>query len=51
MLTLSIIKADTGGFVGHIAVHPDMPEAARVAVGAAGGGRIVDRRAGGQLRR
>jgi fructose 1,6-bisphosphate aldolase/phosphatase len=24
MLTLSIIKADTGGFVGHTAVHPDM---------------------------
>ncbi len=24
MLTLSIIKADTGGFVGHSAVHPDM---------------------------
>lgn len=23
MLTLSIIKADTGGFVGHSAVHPD----------------------------
>ena len=24
MITLSIIKADTGGFVGHSAVHPDM---------------------------
>jgi fructose 1,6-bisphosphate aldolase/phosphatase len=24
MTTLSIIKADTGGFVGHSAVHPDM---------------------------
>jgi fructose 1,6-bisphosphate aldolase/phosphatase len=24
MATLSIIKADTGGFVGHSAVHPDM---------------------------
>jgi fructose 1,6-bisphosphate aldolase/phosphatase len=24
MPTLSIIKADTGGFVGHTAVHPDM---------------------------
>ncbi|WP_204054144.1 fructose 1,6-bisphosphatase, partial [Microbispora rosea] len=22
MITLSIIKADTGGFVGHTAVHP-----------------------------
>ena len=31
MLTLSIIKADTGGFVGHSAVHPDMmTEAARL---------------------
>ena len=24
MFTLSIIKADTGGFVGHSALHPDM---------------------------
>src|SRR5690606_7333456 len=24
MITLSVIKADTGGFVGHSAVHPDM---------------------------
>ncbi|MGE5763046.1 MAG: fructose 1,6-bisphosphatase [Mycobacterium leprae] len=24
MLTLSVIKADTGGFVGHTAVHPDL---------------------------
>ncbi|HLT09965.1 MAG TPA: fructose-1,6-bisphosphate aldolase/phosphatase [Micromonosporaceae bacterium] len=29
MATLSIIKADTGGFVGHSAVHPDMLEEAR----------------------
>jgi fructose 1,6-bisphosphate aldolase/phosphatase len=29
VLTLSIIKADTGGWVGHSAVHPDMIEAAR----------------------
>jgi fructose 1,6-bisphosphatase len=43
MLTLSIIKADTGGFVGHIAVHPDMLEAARVAVGAAvADGLLID---------
>ena len=28
MITLSIIKADTGGFVGHSAVHPQMVEAA-----------------------
>jgi len=32
MLTLSIIKADTGGFVGHSAVHPDMLSEARSAV-------------------
>lgn len=29
MQTLSIIKADTGGFVGHSSVHPKMVEAAR----------------------
>ncbi|MFF5211108.1 fructose-1,6-bisphosphate aldolase/phosphatase [Streptosporangium sp. NPDC000396] len=29
MITLSIIKADTGGFVGHSAVHPDMMAEAR----------------------
>lgn len=29
MITLSIIKADTGGFVGHAAVHPDMIAEAR----------------------
>ncbi|WP_020524742.1 fructose-1,6-bisphosphate aldolase/phosphatase [Catelliglobosispora koreensis] len=28
-ITLSIIKADTGGFVGHTAVHPEMMAAAR----------------------
>lgn len=32
MITLSIIKADTGGFVGHSAVHPDMMTAARHAI-------------------
>ncbi|KUO19312.1 fructose-1,6-bisphosphate aldolase/phosphatase [Streptomyces dysideae] len=32
MLTLSIIKADTGGFVGHSAVHPDMIDLARRAL-------------------
>ncbi|MGW1679680.1 fructose-1,6-bisphosphate aldolase/phosphatase [Saccharopolyspora sp. NPDC002376] len=32
MVTLSIIKADTGGFVGHSAVHPDMMDAARQAL-------------------
>lgn len=29
MVTLSVIKADTGGFVGHSAVHPDMMAEAR----------------------
>ncbi|WP_028927846.1 fructose-1,6-bisphosphate aldolase/phosphatase [Pseudonocardia acaciae] len=32
MLTLSIIKADTGGFVGHSAVHPELMAVARAAV-------------------
>ena len=30
-ITFSVIKADTGGFVGHTEVHPRMLEAARVA--------------------
>jgi len=29
MITLSIIKADTGGFVGHSCVHPDQLAEAR----------------------
>ena len=29
MLTLSIIKADTGGFVGHSSMHPEMLDVAR----------------------
>lgn len=29
MRTLSIIKADTGGFVGHSAIHPDLADLAR----------------------
>jgi len=28
MITLSVIKADTGGYVGHSSVHPDMIQAA-----------------------
>ena len=28
MITLSVIKADTGGWVGHTALHPQMIEAA-----------------------
>src|SRR5690606_5144658 len=32
MVTLSVIKADTGGFVGHSAVHPDMMGTAEAAL-------------------
>lgn len=43
MITLSIIKADTGGFVGHSAVHPDMLTAARDALSSAvSDGLLVD---------
>ena len=28
-ITLSVLKADVGGFVGHGSVHPDMLEKAR----------------------
>jgi fructose 1,6-bisphosphate aldolase/phosphatase len=43
MLTLSIIKADTGGFVGHSAVHPDMLQLAEAAVAeAVDSGLFVD---------
>ncbi|MEM7817180.1 MAG: fructose 1,6-bisphosphatase, partial [Candidatus Aenigmatarchaeota archaeon] len=28
-ITLSVIKADVGGFVGHSASHPDILEVAR----------------------
>jgi fructose 1,6-bisphosphate aldolase/phosphatase len=43
MITLSIIKADTGGFVGHSAVHPDMLDEARQAVAVAiADGLLVD---------
>ncbi|HXF52045.1 MAG TPA: fructose 1,6-bisphosphatase, partial [Dehalococcoidia bacterium] len=28
-LTISVIKADVGGFVGHSAMHPDVENAAR----------------------
>jgi fructose 1,6-bisphosphatase len=30
MLTLSIIKADTGGFVGHSSGHPRCPPTCRL---------------------
>lgn len=43
MITLSIIKADTGGFVGHSAVHPDMTaEARRMIERAKDSGLLVD---------
>jgi fructose 1,6-bisphosphate aldolase/phosphatase len=41
MVTLSVIKADTGGFVGHSAVHPRMLEVA---------GEMVDAQRGQLLR-
>lgn len=43
MLTLSIIKADTGGFVGHSAVHPETLKTGRAAVEkAAADGLLID---------
>ncbi|MBB5156061.1 fructose-1,6-bisphosphate aldolase/phosphatase [Saccharopolyspora phatthalungensis] len=41
MVTLSIIKADTGGFVGHSAVHPEMMSAAQDALSTAVGDRLL----------
>lgn len=42
-LTLSVIKADTGGYVGHTEVHPEMMEVARTRVGeAVAGGFFID---------
>jgi fructose 1,6-bisphosphate aldolase/phosphatase len=29
LITLSVIKADVGGYVGHSAVHPELIDAAR----------------------
>ncbi len=42
MLTLSVIKADTGGYVGHSAVHPRMLEVARREVERVTGDLLVD---------
>ncbi len=43
MITLSIIKADTGGFVGHSAVHPNMmAEARREIDRATASGLLID---------
>ncbi|MFR9676537.1 fructose-1,6-bisphosphate aldolase/phosphatase [Streptomyces sp. TR06-5] len=41
MQTLSIIKADTGGYVGHSAVHPSLIETARRAVAEACEGELL----------
>jgi fructose 1,6-bisphosphate aldolase/phosphatase len=46
MTTLSIIKADTGGFVGHSAVHPELLRAAEDGLrAAAGDGLLLDGKA------
>lgn len=50
METLSTIKADTGGFVGHSAVHPPMMTYAQQRLDEVKG-LPTDRRAGRQLRR
>ena len=42
MLTLSIIKADTGGFVGHTSVHPSMVDEARERVERAKASLLID---------
>jgi fructose 1,6-bisphosphate aldolase/phosphatase len=42
VLTLSIIKADTGGFVGHSAMHPDMLALAEDALSGAVGDLLID---------
>ena len=42
MLTVSIIKADTGGFVGHSAVHPAMLATAQDEIDRARGDLLVD---------
>ncbi len=43
MVTISLIKADVGGFPGHATVHPNLIEVARgVLQGAKEGGKIID---------
>jgi fructose 1,6-bisphosphate aldolase/phosphatase len=42
MLTLSVIKADTGGFVGHSAIHPAMVVRAEQALDDAVGDLLID---------
>jgi len=46
MPTLSIIKADTGGYVGHSGMHPEMIEVAQEAVTQQLGGLLIDARIG-----
>lgn len=47
MITLSVIKADTGGYVGHSSVHPDMMEAANASLQELrDSGLIIDYRVG-----
>jgi fructose 1,6-bisphosphate aldolase/phosphatase len=46
MVTMSIIKADTGGFVGHTAVHPEMLATAQDHLEKAKTGLLLD----GQVR-
>lgn len=42
MRTLSVVKADTGGFVGHSSAHPDMIETARRKLQEATGNLLAD---------
>jgi fructose 1,6-bisphosphate aldolase/phosphatase len=43
VITVSAIKADTGGYVGHCAVHPEMLAEAQRRVGdAVGSGLLID---------
>lgn len=42
MVTLSIVKADTGNFVGYTAVHPAMVAEAEAALGRARGELLID---------
>lgn len=42
MTTLSVIKADVGGFVGHVAVHPDLIADAEKRLAAARGSGLIE---------
>ncbi len=41
-ITLSVFKADVGGFVGHGSVHPDMLQEAKKSLGEQGAGILID---------